>query len=229
MKRVLFLSVAVVTLAACYKEPEIPRVKRAVVLKASTENPLDVMSKTILDGTGIVWSGVESINVFTSDGENARFTADGNGSIGTFTGDSLSGKMLYAIYPYAAGNTLDGSMITFTLPREQTYARSSFGQGANVSVGFIKEWADDAGSINFKNVCGYIKVSLTLDPGDVASVGRIVLTDPNNVLSGTFSVDAEADEPVYRVAGELPEGPGGLAVQPVIHLVGDIAGVEPDP
>ena len=40
---------------------------------------------------------------------------------------------------------------------------------------------------------------------------------------------AEADEPVDGIAGELPEGLGGLAVQPVVHLVGDIAGVEPDP
>ena len=196
MKKYMYMAAALLVLAACAKEKEVNTEKGEVSLNATMEIPVDGQTKTALSGLNVVWTGTESINVFTSASENVQLTTTDSGSSAVFTGGGITGTPQYAIYPYASTNSISGSTITFTLPETQTYAANSFGQGANVSVGKIS-----GSAVSFKNVCGVLKLSLSIASGDAANVGRIVLTDENNWLTGTFSADAEDANPTATYTG----------------------------
>lgn len=198
MKKIVYIAAALVVFAACTKEKEAPAVNGEFTLTATMELPNDA-TKTAMSGTSVVWSGSEHINVFTDAGENIEFSTTESGASAIFTTASVpTGTPKYAIYPYSAGNEIAGSNITFTLPETQTYAANSFGPGANVSVGAIDE---GTGTVTFYNTCGVLKLSLSIASGDAANVGRIELTDENNMLAGTFTADASLTAPTATYTG----------------------------
>lgn len=87
------------------------------------------------------------------------FTADSAGASVTFTnttGFSAGNDTWYAVYPASAGPSASNGQLTFSLPARQTYRADSFGNGANVSVGVLKN-----DHLSFRSVCGVLRLSLT--------------------------------------------------------------------
>lgn len=96
-------------------------------------------TKTVVqsDGKSIWWSAHEDINIFYGDSESSKFTsmnaepvakAKFKGSIEGFTGETETGETasFWAIYPYDASNTCNGSSITATLPDVQIAKAETF-------------------------------------------------------------------------------------------------------
>lgn len=159
------------------------------VLSASSEPHLSLeKTKTALAGTDVVWSESDRISVL-SDGANDPFilSSDAGKSSGNFSGNLTKASNYFALYPYSSQAEYDAGKkeIRFVIPGKQTYAESSFGNGANIAVA---PFSDPSSELRFRNVCGMFTLSLT----GTGTVRNIVLTDAGGAaLWGTCSLTAD--------------------------------------
>lgn len=153
---------AVLSLAACNdliesSEPAVD-IERAIILTATREgtNP-NTRSVRMDDGT-TWWGPKEEISVFYGSGSNggSKFTSKNTtiAEITEFEGSiSMSGnKEFWAVYPYSADNSCDGSSIITVIPSQQAGVEGNFSNDAFPAMG-------KSGSLSmpFYNICGGIK------------------------------------------------------------------------
>lgn len=181
----------------------------AISFIADTDNSFE--TKTSLDGTIINWTEKDKVMIFGEDNEgeekvvgyiatasgvktDLEYSQDIKGKTGPFTNTDIP---QYALYPLDTKATVNQKgEITFSLPKIQNYVANSFGNGSNVSVGIVNN-KDGIATIQFKNVCGYLRLKLSVVSGDAAIIGKIVLrTKGNEKICGTFMVDADDTTPV---------------------------------
>ncbi|MEG2096115.1 MAG: hypothetical protein RRY73_05490 [Alistipes sp.] len=119
--------------------------------------------------------------------ETAEYTLTANGGAGTtsgiFSGNDLGAGAKFALYPYSATATCAGGKFSFELPATQNNGNLSFGNGANPMIA----QSDDKGVLNFKNICGAIRLQLK----GTQKVSKIVVNtaEPNaEKLSGKATV-----------------------------------------
>ena len=131
-----------------------------------------LMTRTALqeDGKTVVWEAEDSISVFDGVGNN-KFLIDGYdasapSSSARFTGTVDEGAtQFYAVYPYAAGNTLNGSTVSATVPAIQTAKAGSFDSGAAVVAAYTT-----GSTLAFHNVTALVGIKLSEAQGNVASL-----------------------------------------------------------
>lgn len=176
-------------------------------------------TKTSLDGLGVVWSDGDAISVFSHDliVLHERFNIEaGGGRNGIFKGHISNSQDVgyFAVYPYSESNSSDGKSLGFIIPAEQEYAAGSFAKGANVSVAAFSYGTKD--NIEFKNVCGILKLQLKAPEG--TCVSKITIEDTGgNLLCGSASLIAESivsgtpdislSEGLNRVTLNVPDVP----------------------
>src|SRR5574344_35507 len=231
------IMIAVVGFAAyftfCSCDKEIKEIKNLkgnggeITITASVEQPSEMQSnnqstKTTLtsDGTAVLWNNNDQIVVFAYIGEikgiptfettGAIFTAGESGASVPFTGTLASGTApLIAYYP--ASNVIsqaDGGLWVF-IPFVKTYKANSFGEGANPAVGY----STDGSTMNFKNICGVVKISLT-GSGTVKQIG---LSSPN-IIAGIGVVNPLEENPKIYMSDRgstevvLDCGPSGVTL-----------------
>ena len=134
----------------------------AIVLTATQEG-ISPDTRTVLKDNGAAWwnpqeeisvfygSGTDGGSKFTSTNTEPAATAEFEGSLAT-SGD----HEYWAVYPYSAGNSCDGSSITTVIPSEQTAEAGNFSGNAFPAMGKSGSLA-----IPFYNICGGIKFSVT--------------------------------------------------------------------
>lgn len=130
----------------------------------------------------INWSDADLIAVFDGTSKNQFSIDEGSntGTSATFSGTAVSGADLYAVYPYAAGNSLSGSNLSVTVPVNQVIGTNAcVDTTAIVSVGHVI-----GGQAEFKQVCGLVKVVVSGN-----NVRKVILT--GNSLAGTATVAAD--------------------------------------
>jgi len=225
MKKNRFIAFIAVTAAlcmvSCTKETEadtfIPddSSKVAVSLVAFTE-PESKVTLDFSQAHNVLWSDADLIAVFDGSSKNEFSIDEGSntGTSATFSGSAVSGASLYAVFPYAAGNSLSGSTLSVTVPASQVIAAGAcVDTTAIVSVGQVA-----GGQIEFKQVCGLVKVVVTGN-----NVRRVILT--GNALAGTANVAADGTlsgvtsgsdtvELSYAGGGNFPVGTYYAAVIP---------------
>ncbi len=150
-------------------------------------------SKVTLDfgrSRHIQWEDDDIVAVFDGVAKNKFSIAPGSneGAKATFTGEVTEGAgSLYTVYPYSAGESLSGSLLTVTVPSVQTVSASSPADPtALVSVGKVENHAAE-----FKQVCGLLKV--TISSGQIRRIAA-----HGNKLAGT--ADVNPDGTVSRVS-----------------------------
>ena len=123
---------------------------------------VDESCRSALDGTEVIWQVGDCINVMTIGSHNcgSYSLVEGAGStVGKFLGGEIeSSKEYYALYPFMTGISKSNSRYGFRIAQDQTWQNGSFGQGANIMVATFK---DPAEPLQFKNVLGLLKISLT--------------------------------------------------------------------
>ena len=181
----LIAAAASVFVVSCSKEVNIDSPvapdnynKVPVSLIASGEQ----QSKVVLDfgqTPNIQWSDEDLIAVFDGVSKN-QFSIDegtNTGATATFSGTAAAGATLYAVFPFALGNSLSGSNLSVTVPDHQVISSTScVDSTALVSVGKVEE-----GAISFKQVCGLVQVEIS-----GYNVRKIILG--GNALAGTATV-----------------------------------------
>ena len=185
---------AVLSLAACNdliesSEPAVD-IERAIILTATREgtNP-NTRSFRMDDGT-TWWGPKEEISVFYGSGSNggSKFTSSNTTLAETteFEGSiSMSGnKEFWAVYPYSADNSCDGSSIITVIPSQQTGVEGNFSNDAFPAMG-------KSGSLTmpFYNICGGIKFFVSR--ADIKSV--TFKGNNGEVLAGKVKVTFGAD------------------------------------
>lgn len=161
---------------------------------------MDAATRTqLVANNNVHWETGDAISLFDPSGANNEFTTQESGASVTFKGTAgESAGTYYALYPYSAGTTIVGSIITTTLPATQTAKAGSFASMLNPSVAV----ADAQHNLYFKNACALVKFTL----GGSTEVAKATLCGNNGeALAGTLTIDASADAPAATVDAKFGE------------------------
>lgn len=211
MKRYIIYLLSIFVLISCSKEQDTITnngVNYSPKFYAEIDNTL---TRTYVnDALKVCWNENDKLSVFTST-ENQLYQFDGNtgDSEGTFskvesysssTGASLSVDANYAVYPHSEETTIssDGTL-TFVLPQNQVYAQNSFGVNSNPMIAVTENRNDTY--LSFKNICGYLRVSLY---GDSITAKSIRLEgNSNERISGKANVSISyGQDPIITLADD---------------------------
>lgn len=197
------LVVAIVLTASCRENEISSEVVSKVTHKESTifytsicpYDSDEVSTKTFLNNEAkLRWNAGDLVSIFDGNTGNRQFKFAGtegetDGPLtfqgGASSGTALTGSKIFAIYPYHSQNTISVSGDISTIyPREQTYVPGSFGSGANIMMA-----VSEAGNNNllFKNVCGYIKLSVK---GTKTITAIRIKGNNNEKISGRMTISA---------------------------------------
>lgn len=161
---------------------------------------MDAATRTqLVENNAVEWVTGDAISLFDPSDANNEFTTQESGASVTFTGTAgESAGTYYALYPYSAGATIAGSIITTTLPATQTAKAGSFASMLNPSVAV----ADAQHNLYFRNACALVKFTL----GGSTGVAKATLCGNNGeALAGTLIIDASADAPAATVDAKFGE------------------------
>lgn len=199
MKKVtLAIALAALTLfAGCKKDTTTTTTS---TLKASIEQNQGDGSRTALNPTdgAITWNAGDQILV--SNGSSTKtftLTGEAGQTIGTFTcsGEYALGTNNMAVYP--ATGTFSGNTLSVTLPADQNGGTGTFANGANPMLA-----VSETDNLVFTSLCGVLGLSLT---GDNIAITAIEIVDNgtgnSSMLSGDFTADCTASQPVLAYAG----------------------------
>ena len=148
------------------------------------------------DGDGSAATGLPTINTFAANDEisilsakntNTQFTTSAGGASATFSGTAADDSKFYAVYPYTAGLTLSGDVISgIVIPTSQW--NSGWNSNSDFSGWDPKApiaYATTTGSsLTFQNACAILKVTFPF----ANFFGRFTIS-ANQPLAGTFSLD----------------------------------------
>ena len=204
-RKLLYLSIFVALLSSCQIE-EIADNNYAP--EFSAEFVSEPMTKTSLSvdesGAGtIYWSASDQIDVFfgstrahytsqnTETAVRAVFkTSDAIGASEVFSNN------IWALYPSNSSSNCDGSSVTTSLPSAQYGVPETFDDDLFVSIA-----RPNKSSLQFYNVCGGVKFSLSRD--DITSVSFKGNNDED--LAGEFSANFESGVPKATVLNGVKE------------------------
>ena len=160
MKKSLYITAALLTLAACSREMNIDTPAGDMTITARTETSAE--TKTIVEGqTHVYWEPGDEIKVFageksgmfTTDITTSSATADFNGTMGD---DAWTeGMDLWAVYPYSKDAVFSDGTITTVLPSEQVARAGSFGKDMNLAIAH-----STTSDLQFSNVGGGFRFTL---------------------------------------------------------------------
>ena len=175
------------------------------VKKAAADNPApttasieDYTAGTFgWNGDGSAATGLPTINTFaandkisilSANNSNTQFTTSAGGASATFSGTATDDSKFYAVYPYTAGLTLSGDVITgIVIPTSQwnsNWERDDISYSGWDPKAPIAYATTTGSSLTFHNVCAILKVTIT-GYGSFA----IFTISANEPLAGTFSLD----------------------------------------
>lgn len=204
---------ALAGLAGCAKEnadslEKNPTGNTIVTLTANQENAetkAEISSENIKT---INWTTDDAITVIDGAGNNVEFTlTEGEGtSSGKFKGEvSQTADSYTALYPYQKDVTAsEGTLKGVVLKSEQTAVAGSFDPEAALMMA-----ESEAGSLSFKNIVGFVKVTPTV------SCARITLVSNNSEskLAGTADITMTDGKPTATVTDGASSS---------VSIVGDI-------
>lgn len=194
MKRaVLFCMIAILVANACVKESgeSVPDMQNSENITFSTTC---MQTKTVLkDNTKIYWCDGDRIAV---KGEISPFKCmlAEPSQQADFNGDVETADVYYAVYPFEALVSWDGTIASMNLPSVQEAAKDSFAEGLHITAA---KTTSQKKSFTFENILGYVRFTIGPSSGLIKSVEvKAVGGEP---LAGTFSVDCAAEEPEVTV------------------------------
>ena len=194
----------------------------------AAESASDDATKTVLSGNGldVLWTAGDAISVcgaasaFTSD------LAEGASAETSFSGEALAADVYYAVYPFSAVKTWNGSTVALELPAEQAPALNTFADG--LSICYASTSAEDM-AFRFEHLLGYVKFTIDENSGAVSSVK--ISANGGESLAGAFTVAfsngipsvavTEGSDEISMVAdGAFPAGNYYFAMLPGTYAQG---------
>ena len=145
-------------------------------------------TRTVRQADGkVFWSPKDEISVIrgTSTTGHKKFVSDNTAPAASanFTGTMPSGSAAYwAVYPYKAGDSFNGTYLVTTLPSDQQAVAGSFADDLFISAAYVR---NSVTSLTFYHQVGGVKFSVT-QPG----IKRVTLiaADENVFLAGLIGL-----------------------------------------
>ena len=140
-----FAFAAAILAAACAKEEPAPEQHSVKEITFTADNGGNYTKTQLVEnenGAAVEWCGGDKISVFDGAAVNREFTTENGGATATFSGKATEvaeGGYWYAVYPYAAANSISGTTITTTLPDVQEVASNAVADGVS-SMECVDEW-----------------------------------------------------------------------------------------
>ena len=180
-------------------EPDVISQETTKVFTAIVDEDFNSETKTSLDGSGnVLWKKGDQVSIFAASTVNEQYQVsdDSDGKTaatlnkipggGFVAGGEIDNNV--AFYPYASTAEIAKSGSNYViskieLPATQTYAASSFGNGA-FPMATVTSSTEDM-NLKFKNVLGGLKLQLK----GTATITSITVTGNNNeILCGNAEV-----------------------------------------
>lgn len=191
--------VALAGLAGCAKEnadsPEKNPTSNTIVTLTANQENAETKAEISSENSKIInWTTDDAITVIDGAGNNVEFTlTEGEGtSSGKFKGEvSQTADSYTALYPYQKDVTAsEGTLKGVVLKSEQTAVAGSFDPEAALMMA-----ESEAGSLSFKNIVGFVKVTPTV------SCARITLVSNNSEskLAGTADITMTDGKPTATI------------------------------
>lgn len=167
MKRVTKIMVAaaavVLALAGCKRGEQVSPLNTIYATMASHNGVNPSGGKSQINGNSVCWSKGDKIALITTGSEKIEYTlSSGIGTTsGTFEGENPSATTgpYCVVYPYGSVNSCSyndsGFTVKYSLPQKQSYSKNSFGEGANLSIGYSDNY-----EFRFLNMMGVLKVTI---------------------------------------------------------------------
>lgn len=189
-KSIILASMAIVSLAACKREP-VPEPSKDRSFTAGFETKTSVNYDADANKYAISWEAGDQVSLFDGAANNV-FTAQAAGLSTTLTGKAEDAETYYALYPYAAGASMSGAVISTAIPTSAAVTADGSANFANISV------AKTSGtSLTFGAVSGILKLTL----GEaVTNVSEIRFKAAGNEsIAGSVTIDMSAAAPALAV------------------------------
>ena len=199
MKRLFLLIVAVIALIGCKRDDIAISSERVVdddIFYASFEGVAEETRTYLDENVMLLWHEDDRITLFrTTLNEQFKFTGATGDNSGGFalvsndewaTGNAISTS--YGVYPYDKSIKISNKeVIQLTMPAVQSYAKDSFGRGANTMIAATEN--SSSKFLPFRNLGGYLIVKLY---GENTTIKSIVLEGNNDeVLAGAATAEAK--------------------------------------
>ena len=185
------LSAIIVVLAvtSCVEEtlPDENEHLTGMIFTAQNESLIMQGTKTALsDDLVTLWIDGDAIGVFSASDDNVKCTLV-SAEEGTFNGAGVKGDgPYYVVYPYASGNTFNGSVLTAEVPQIQTVS-----PGQCVAFGaLVTACQSSTTTLMFRNCVALMR--LEIPRSDIRQV-KIEATGENEYLTGRFTMDLSDD------------------------------------
>lgn len=192
------MTTIVAVVASCMvSEPESIEsidIKKELTITASRSDP-ETRTERAADGA-VLWSPGDEISLFYGSGNKggSRFIAHNTepakvvnftGTIGVITGGNdiaVEDTYFWAVYPYNASSSCDGSSITTSLHSSQLAIADTFADDLFPSVG-----RSQGLTMGFYNICGGLKITIS-----EAGIKSVTLHGHNNeTLAGQLTVSLD--------------------------------------
>ena len=161
-------------------------------------------ARLYIEENKLYWHNTDKISLFPCRVDNVQYEYKGEtGSrkaLFEFVSGSTSGSGLscnYAVYPYSALTSIaSNGEISYSFSSSQSYAEDSFGSKANVMVAATA--GSDCYTLQFKNVVGYLKLSLYGNDVTVKSIN--IAGNKSEKLAGNATIKAQyGQDPVVTM------------------------------
>ena len=188
MKKYIYIAVAgILALSACSKIDDVQNAPRQMTFTAGYNE--GAQTRATLNGSTkkVSFNGGDKISILSAKNTNTAFTTSAGGASATFSGTATDDSKFYAVYPYTAGLTLSGDVISgIVIPTSQ------WNSGWNGDSDFsgwdpkapIAYATTTGSSLTFHNACAILKVTFP----EAYTFGRFTIS-ANEPLAGTFSLD----------------------------------------
>lgn len=193
MKKMFALWGALALLTAACSNEESQEVSFSpLVLTAQQEG--GEATRTSLSGTEVHWSDGDKVAAFVSNEAHTSTATEilsAKSARFTFSDLAADAVVQYAVYPASAAVGLVGeSVVTVTVPTEQTAVAGSFAEGSAVAIA-----KGGSSTLGFKNVCGFL--AFTINADGVQSVHIYA----NEKMTGTADVNWNSGNPTVNAFG----------------------------
>lgn len=192
MKKYMFMAVAgMLALCSCSNDDndiqDVQNAPRQMTFTAGYNE--GAQTRASLDGSTkkVSFDANDEISILSAKNTNTKFTTSAGGASATFSGTATDDSKFYAVYPYTAGLTLSGDVISgIVIPTSQW--NNDWNSGSDFSGWDPKApiaYATTTGSsLTFHNACAILKVTFP----KANMYGRFTIS-ANESLAGTFSLD----------------------------------------
>lgn len=189
MKKYMFMAVAgMLALSSCSNDDndiqDVQNAPRQMTFTAGYNEGGE--TRATLNGSTkkVSFDANDKISILSAKNTNTQFTTSAGGASATFSGTATDDSKFYAVYPYTAGLTLSGDVISgVNIPNDQTDAASSgCGWDPNAAIAYA---TTTGSSLQFHNACALLKV--TNNTGEVVDI--MIVKGSGEGIAGEFNLD----------------------------------------